>query len=140
LMDMKKIAFSSVDRKGFPIYHTNVMMALGKDFAVICLDSITDSDERELVINTLKTSGKEIVAISYEQMEQFAGNMLQVSDEAGNPILVMSQTAYDSLNQDQIAVLESKTQILPIGIDTIEYYGGGSVRCMMAEVFLPKKK
>lgn len=139
LVEYQRFVFHSVDRNGMPIYHTNVMMALGEDFAVICLESIKNPDEVKELRQILERTGKEIVEINYEQMESFAGNMLQVRNDTGQTFLVMSQAAYNSLNDDQIAVLSSKTQLLPIDISTIEYYGGGSVRCMMAEVFLPRK-
>lgn len=138
LMESKKIAFKSVDRQGQEIYHTNVMMALGVDFCVICLESIPNPNERDEIISTLKDTGKEIIDITYDQMENFAGNMLQVANNNGERFLVLSQAAYDSLSQNQIDQLSKLTNILPIPISTIETLGGGSVRCMMAEVFLPK--
>lgn len=139
LMEAGRVVFHSVDRDGEPIYHTNVMMAIGVDFVVICLESVPDEVERKELLAAFEPTGRQVVEISYDQMEQFAGNMLQVSNLAGDTYLVMSQTAYDSLNQSQLEILSSLTNILPIDIPTIEFYGGGSVRCMMAEVFLPKK-
>lgn len=139
LVDYQRVVFHSVDRQGMPIYHTNVMMALGEDFVVLCKDSIKSSDELEELEQKLAETGKEIVDISFDQMEAFAGNMLQVRNDTGQTFLVMSQTAYDSLEEAQVQALSAKTTLLPIDISTIEYYGGGSVRCMMAEVFLPKK-
>jgi len=139
LVEYERVVFHAVDRNGMPIYHTNVMMALGEDFAVLCRESIQNPDELKELEEVLAHTGKEIVDISYDQMGAFAGNMLQVRNETGQTFLVMSQSAYDSLNESQIDLLSSKTQLLPIDISTIEYYGGGSVRCMMAEVFLPKK-
>lgn len=139
LMGSERVVFHAVDRNGDAIYHTNVMMALGEDFAVLCKDSIAKKDELEELLSKLESTGKEVVDISFDQMEAFAGNMLQVRNSAGDTFLVMSQTAFKSLNEEQIEKLSSKTNLLPIIIDTIEYYGGGSVRCMMAEVFLPKK-
>ena len=140
LVEYDRVVFHSVDRNGLPIYHTNVMMALGEDFAVICRESIQNEDELKNIEEVLQRTGKEIVDISYDQMEAFAGNMLQVRNSMGNTFLVMSQSAYNSLNIDQIEALSAKTELVSIDIDTIEYYGGGSVRCMMAEIFLPKKK
>jgi len=139
LMGSKRVVFHSVDRNGDAIYHTNVMMALGEDFAVLCTASIPKKEELNVLLDTLKSTGKDVIDISFDQMEAFAGNMLQVRNTAGKTFLVMSQTAYDSLNAEQVDHLSSKTTLLPININTIEYYGGGSVRCMMAEVFLPKK-
>lgn len=122
-----------------PIYHTNVMMCLGETFSVICLDSIDDKKERSNVVKHLKADGKEVIAISEAQVSQFAGNMLQVKGNADTPYLVMSQSAYDSLTKDQVAKLEKHTAILSSSLATIEACGGGSARCMMAEVFLPTK-
>ena len=139
LMGSERVVFHAVDRNGDAIYHTNVMMALGEDFAVLCTASISKKDELDEILAKLESTGKELVDISFNQMEAFAGNMLQVRNRSGDTFLVMSQTAYNSLNQKQIETLSAKTNILPINIDTIEYYGGGSVRCMIAEVFLPKK-
>jgi len=139
LMGSERLVFHSVDRNGDAIYHTNVMMALGEDFAVLCKDSITKKDELDELVSKLEATGKEVVDITYDQMEAFAGNMLQVRNSSGDTFLVMSETAFNSLNENQIGTLSSKTELLPINIDTIEYYGGGSVRCMMAEVFLPRK-
>ncbi len=139
LMGSERIVFHSVDRNGDAIYHTNVMMALGEDFAVLCKASITKKEELEELLAKLDATGKEVIDISFDQMEAFAGNMLQVRNSSGDTFLVMSQTAYNSLNENQIEKLSSKTSILPININTIEYYGGGSVRCMMAEVFLSRK-
>lgn len=137
LMGARKIAFRSVDREGQDIYHTNVMMALGVDFCVICLDSIQNEREKNEVLEALEDTGKKIIDITYDQMENFAGNMLQVQNAEGERYLVLSQAAYDSLTEDQITTLSAMTNILPIPITTIETLGGGSVRCMMAEVFLP---
>lgn len=131
----RAVAFDAVDRQGQPIYHTNVMMALGTTFCVICLDTIADATERRHVTDTLSATGKAIVDISLAQMESFAGNMLHVKNKAGEPYLVMSEQAYRSLTPEQVAVLEGHTQLLYSPIPTIETYGGGSARCMMAEIF-----
>ncbi|GAB1307580.1 arginine deiminase-related protein [Urechidicola sp. KH5] len=120
------------------IYHTNVMMALAEDFAVICLDSIDDKKERKMVLKQLKESGKQIVAITEAQVEQFAGNMLAVKNAKGERITIMSEAAYQSLNANQVGIIEKHSKILYSKINTIETCGGGSVRCMMAEVFLPR--
>ncbi len=140
LTGYKKVAFGSFDQNGQEIYHTNVMMALGETFAVICLDSITDKKEKSFVAETLEATGKEIIEISLEQMNAFAGNMLQVKNAREKTFLVMSATAYNSLSEQQIKRIEQHTNILYSAIPVIETYGGGSVRCMMAEVFLPSKK
>jgi hypothetical protein len=131
--------FRSYDHGDTLIYHTNVMMAIGKDFCVICLESIRDRDERALVERMLNQTGKKIVEISLEQMNAFAGNMLQLSNDKDEDYLVMSETAYKSLLAEQLETLTSRTKILHSSLDTIETIGGGSARCMMAEVFLPRR-
>ena len=130
-------AYQSADNKRLPIYHTNVMMCVADRFAVICLDSIDDKKERKAVKEQLKSNGKTIVAITEKQMHEFAGNMLQVKATNG-PVLVMSDRAYRSLQPDQIKTLESFGPIIHPKLDIIETCGGGSARCMMAEVFLPQ--
>lgn len=122
-----------------PIYHTNVMMCVADRFVVICLDCIDNELEREKVIETIKNSGKELIEISEDQMQHFAGNMLQVQNNSGEKFLVMSQSAYKSLNQEQVAAIEKYCEIIYSDLEVIETNGGGSARCMLAEVFLPKK-
>lgn len=131
-------ANQTVDGKRLPIYHTNVMMCIAENFAVICLDSIDDKKERKNVVKHLKQSRKEIIAISEAQMHQFAGNMLQLKSGNGQTYLVMSQAAFNSLSGEQVKSIETHCEILSSPLDTIETCGGGSARCMMAEVFLPK--
>ena len=120
------------------IYHTNVMMCLAETFSVICLDCIDDKKERKNVINHLKQTDKEIISITEEQVHNFAGNMLQVKGYDDELYLIMSQAAYDCLTKEQINKIEKHCKILSSSLDTIEACGGGSARCMMAEVFLPK--
>lgn len=132
-------AKQSVDGKRLPIYHTNVMMALAETFAVICLDTIDDKKERKMVKDHLKQDGKEVILITEEQMHSFAGNMLQVLGANDERVLVMSSAAYNSLTQSQIDAIEKHCTILHSSLETIETCGGGSARCMMAEVFLPLK-
>lgn len=131
-------ANQSVDGKRMPIYHTNVMMALAEGFAIICTDTIDDRKERKNVLDHLKKDGRKIIEISEEQMNHFAGNMLQVLGSDGKRFMVMSTAAYESLTTEQIAKIESHCDILHSSLKTIETCGGGSARCMMAEVFLPK--
>ncbi len=131
-------AFQSVDGERKPIYHTNVMMCVANHFAIVCLDSIDDADEREMLTQTLRDSGKEIIAISEEQTQRFAGNMLEVANTEGKALLVMSTSAFEALEKDQIEKIEKHCEIVHSSLDTIEACGGGSARCMMAEVFLPK--
>tara|TARA_R110002051_G_scaffold106098_2_gene179198 strand:- start:84 stop:1016 length:933 start_codon:yes stop_codon:yes gene_type:complete len=132
-------ANQTVNGKRLPIYHTNVMMCVADAFAVICLDTIDDKKERKNVVEHLKQDGKEIIAITESQMHQFAGNMLQVQGMGGQTYLVMSTTAYNSLTSEQIKAIEIHCPIIHSSLETIETCGGGSARCMMAEVFLPKK-
>lgn len=139
LMDTDSILFHSVDKSGVPIYHTNVMMALGEDFVVICLESIPNENEKKKVLDSFAKTGKEVIDISLEQVNLFCGNMLEVTNNIGRRYLCMSQTSYDALDISQRNQLALKTNLLPIKIPHIEKFGGGSVRCMMAEIFLPKK-
>jgi len=130
-------AYQKIDGKQVPIYHTNVMMALGEDFAIVCLDTITDKSERKNLLHHLKEDKKEIISITPEQMCQYAGNMLQVQGK-DSTYLVMSDTAYNALTPQQIQTIEKYTQILHSNLETIETCGGGSARCMLAEVFNPR--
>lgn len=139
LLNYRKVVFHAVDGNGQEIYHTNVMMAMGETFVVICLDTVTVPAERNLLKQTFRETGKEVVAITLTQMNAFAGNMLQVRNDQEQTILVMSDQAYRSLKPAQIKTLERHTQLLHSPINTIETYGGGSARCMMAEVFLPEQ-
>lgn len=139
LSGYEPVIFQAVDSDNFPIYHTNVMMCIGDRFAVVCLDSIRDAEERLRVSISLKGSSKEIIEISLEQMNKFAGNMLQVSNTAGESLLVMSEQAYLSLNPKQIETLERYSRIIYAPLYTIEKNGGGSARCMLAEIHLPGK-
>jgi hypothetical protein len=131
-------AYQSVDGVRKAIYHTNVMMALGEQFAVVCLEAIDDKKERKNVLQHLKNSGKEVVVITEDQVRSFAGNMMQLINTEGERFLIMSDQAYKSLTSSQIEKLEQYNEILHPDITTVETLGGGSVRCMMAEVFLPK--
>jgi hypothetical protein len=138
-MGYKSVTFTSVDEKGQPLYHTNVMMCVADRYVVICLDSIHDELEKDAVVDAISDSEKMIVPISFEQMNHFAGNMLQVNNDAGNKFLVMSSQAYQSLTKQQVKTLEKYNPIIHSALDTIETNGGGSARCMMAEVFLEPK-
>ncbi len=132
-------SFYSVDETGGEIYHTNVMMCVADKFVVICLDSIRKAEERKQVVDTISKSGKKIIEINYNQMNHFAGNMLQVENKSGEKILVMSSQAYHALSPEQVKQLENFNRILHADLTTIETNGGGSARCMMAEIFLPEK-
>ena len=133
-------SYQTVDGARKPIYHTNVMMCIAETFAIICLSSIDDKKERKNVIKHLKEDGKEVIDITETQLNNFAGNMLQVKGDNDVRYLIMSQAAYDSLTKAQIKQIEKHCNILSSSLETIETCGGGSARCMMAEVFLPKSK
>lgn len=132
-------AFQTVNGERKLIYHTNVMMCIGDTFAVICADCIDDKKERKMVLDSLKGDGKEIILITEAQVNNFAGNMLEVLGADDRRYLVMSNSAYQSLTKKQIAQLEEHLTILSSSLDTIEACGGGSARCMMAEIFLPSE-
>ncbi|WHF50441.1 arginine deiminase-related protein [Chryseobacterium gotjawalense] len=131
-------SFQNVGNQRLPIYHTNVMMCVAEQFVVICLDCIDNELEREKLQEVIKSTEKEVIEISEEQLHQFAGNMLQVQNGEGTQFLVMSETAYKSLTPDQIQRIENYCEIIYADLNTIEVNGGGSARCMLAEVFLPK--
>jgi hypothetical protein len=133
-------SFQTLEQKRLPIYHTNVMMCVADRYAVICLSCIDDADERSMVRGKLEKSGKTIIEISEEQVNQFAGNMLQVENEMGEKFLVMSDSACKSLTSEQLKLITSFNPILAPSLSTIETCGGGSARCMLAEVFLPKNR
>jgi len=128
--------FTATDSQGRPIYHTNVMMCVADRFVVVCLDSLPVQSQRDHLAATIRASGKELIPISLEQMNRFAGNMLQVHNRQGEKLLVMSSRAYASLRPDQIARLTAYNRIIHSPLTTIETNGGGSARCMMAEIHL----
>lgn len=131
-------AYQTVNGERKLIYHTNVMMCLGETFAIICADAIDDKKERKMVLDNLKADGKEIILITEVQVNNFAGNMLEVRGSNDKRYLVMSNAAHESLTDKQIETLQKHAEILSSNLDTIEACGGGSARCMMAEIFLPK--
>ena len=133
----RPVTFDAVDEKGQAIYHTNVLMCVGTGFAVICLDSIPNPDEKLVVKESLSLTKKEIIDISFGQMNHFAGNMLEVKNSAGDTLIVMSQSAFDALLDEQKQILKKYGKLVHADIGTIETLGGGSARCMMAEVHLP---
>ena len=132
-------AFQTVGKERKLIYHTNVMMCLGETFAVICADCIDDRKERKMVLDSLKGDDKEVILITEAQVNNFAGNMLEVKGANDRRYLVMSTSAHQSLTKKQAAQLEEHVSILSSSLDTIEACGGGSARCMMAEIFLPRE-
>lgn len=133
-------AYQSVEDRREPIYHTNVMMCVADTFVVICLSSIDDKKERKNLLKHFKEDGKKVIDITEKQVAQFAGNMLQVMGKNDEKFLIMSQSAHDCLTQSQKAQIANHCKIISSSLETIETCGGGSARCMMAEVFLPKKK
>lgn len=138
-LDYTAEVFDAVDQTGQPIYHTNVMMCVADKYVVICLDAIAAQHEKDQVKATVLKTGKEMIAITYAQMNHFAGNMLQVHNNKGERLLVMSSQAYASLTKEQIETLSSYNRIVHSPLTTIETNGGGSARCMMAEIHLPLK-
>jgi len=136
-LNYSPVSFYDHDPAGTEIYHTNVMMCIAEKFAVICLDSISRQEEREFVRQSLLQINHEIITISFHQMKSFAGNMLALQSINNNDLLAMSQSAFDSLTADQKTVIEKYAEIVPLAIPTIETIGGGSARCMIAEIFLP---
>jgi hypothetical protein len=135
---LKPVVFDAVDENHQPIYHTNVLMCVGEKFAIVCLDAIHRDDDQERVLGTLAGTGHQVVAISYDQMKKFAGNMIEVSTRQGERVLLLSQQAFTSLVPGQLQALSRWAEPLPIPIETIEKYGGGSIRCMVAANFLPR--
>ena len=138
-MQFKPIAFKAVDDKVQPIYHTNVMMCMANQFVVICLESIPNKHEKQMLLDSFVQTHKEVIEISQDQLNHFVGNMLQVFDTAEKPHLIMSEQAHSSLNAAQLKCLEKYNPLIPIAIPTIEALGGGSTRCMMAEIHLINK-
>lgn len=138
-MQFKPIYFKAVDDKAQPIYHTNVMMCMGNQFVVICLDSIPNEQEKQTLLDSFLQTHKEVIDISQDQLNNFAGNMLQVFDIVEKPHLILSEQAYKCLTAEQVNTLEKYNPLIPIAIPTIEALGGGSTRCMMAEIHLINK-
>lgn len=137
LANYEIIAFTTAGADGRPMYHTNVMISIGAGFAVVCAETIVDAEKRHAVLQRLAESGRQVIEISLSQAENFSGNMIELATQAGNSLIVMSRRAHDSLSAQQLTVLERHGHTLALPIDTIETIGGGSVRCMIAEIFLP---
>ncbi len=137
IQSYQKCLFDAIDARGVPVYHTNVMMALGNRLAVICLQAVREEQQRRNLLQLLEETGKELLDISLEQMGYFVGNMLEVKNTRDEPFWVMSQSAWNSLQNRQRKLLENSGQILYADLHTIEAYGGGSARCMLAELFCP---
>ena len=139
LLNYKPYFFTATDAQGKEIYHTNVIMSIGNGYSVICLESIKNTAEKELIIESLKESNHKIIDISYDQMNSFCGNILELELMGQKNILALSKRAFDSFTTTQKIDLQEYCELFPINIDTIEQVGGGSVRCMIAELFLPLK-
>ena len=131
--------FHALDRYQAPIYHSNVMMSVGRDLAVVCLQALPDDSERLALERSLRDTGKDILSLDFDQLEAFAGNMLEVHDRDGQPLLVMSASAWGALHPAQRQHVERHTRPVVVNIDNIERIGGGSARCMLAEVHLPAR-
>ncbi|MDH3614680.1 MAG: arginine deiminase-related protein [Gammaproteobacteria bacterium] len=137
-MDYDVVTFEAVDRDGAPIYHTNVLMNVGEKLAVICDEAISRDQQRSAILQRLEDTGHEIISLSYDQLEAFAGNMLELRTQDGGRLIAMSQQAFDSLSDEQVSMLQRNGKVLSVAIDQIEASAGGSVRCMLAEVHLPR--
>jgi hypothetical protein len=140
LLDYEVVTFEARDSATQPVYHTNVVMAIGTRFAVVCGEAIVEPLHREAVFNKLRAAGHDIVDISLRQMLDFAGNVLELAPAAGGHAIALSTTAWRSLELAQKRVLESHAEVIPVSIPTIERVGGGGVRCMLAEIHLPKRQ
>ena len=138
-LDYRLCVFHAVDRHHAPIYHSNVMMSVGRDLSVVCLQALPDADERQALERSLRDTGKDILGLDFDQLEAFAGNMLEVHDRDGQPLLVMSASAWGALQPAQRRHVERHTRPVVVNIDNIERIGGGSARCMLAEVHLPAR-
>ena len=137
-LDYDIVAFDAVDRDGAAIYHTNVLMNVGETLAVICDEAIPDENQRKAVVQSLANTGHEVLSLSMDQMEAFAGNMLELRNTSGQKLIAMSDQARRSLNESQIAAIEKSATLVSAPIDNIESSAGGSVRCMLAEIHLPQ--
>jgi hypothetical protein len=136
-MDYEVVAFDAVDKDGAPIYHTNVLMNIGEEMAVICDEAIPRDDQREAVIQSLEGTGHEVLTLTFDQMHAFAGNMLELRSSSGQRVIAMSEQARDSLTVPQLEKLSAYAKIISAPIENIESSAGGSVRCMLAEIHLP---
>ncbi len=136
-LNYKPITFTAYDTNDIPIYHTNVMMCVSEKFAVLCLESIKDKNERKSIINALEKTGHDIIDITQSQVKRFVGNLLSIQNKNGKEYLIISRSAYHTLTSAQLNMLSRYCELLPVNIETIETIGGGSVRCMISEIFLP---
>ncbi len=139
IIGYKPVVFTATDKNQQEIYHTNVMMCVSEQFAIICLESICNLVERRMVIHSLEQTGHEIIEVTLDQVVHFAGNMLSVFTKDGSELLVMSKSAYDVFSDEQLEAIASYCEPFPMSINSIETVGGGSARCMIAELFLEQK-
>jgi hypothetical protein len=139
LLNYQPVIFSAVDENSIPVYHTNVMMCVGEKFAVVCLDAIAAEKDQDLLLDGFAAAGKKVVAISFAQMRAFAGNMIEVLTKDRAPVVLLSETAFQSLLPGQVNAISQFAEMLPLQVPTIEKTGGGSVRCMVAGIYLPKR-
>lgn len=139
-LNFEPILFTAIDPSGLPIYHTNVMMALTQNQALVCMEAIPHPNQKRQLVESLEKSGKTLIEISFDQVQQFAGNVLQLNLPDQKPILVISAKALASFNADMIERLSEESDIHSANIPTIETYGGGSIRCMLAEIFSPSQR
>ena len=137
-MDYEVVAFDAVDRDGTPIYHTNVLMNVGEELAVICDEAIPRDDQREAVLQSLEGTGHKVLSLTFDQMDSFAGNMLELRSASGQRVMAMSEQARESLTESQLETISDYARIVSAPIENIESSAGGSVRCMLAEIHLPK--
>lgn len=135
-LGFRPLIFNAVDESGQPIYHTNVVMTVGSGCAILCLDAIQDDADQEKLLHSFERTQHQVIAISYAQMRMFAGNMLEVNTQTGEPVVLLSRKAYESLLPGQLDALSKHAEPVPISIPVIEQVGGGSVRCMVAGVFM----
>lgn len=135
----KIVSFNAVDQNDQAIYHTNVLMCIGSGYVVLCMESIKDEAERIALLQSFTQTGKEVIEISLDQMNHFAGNMLEAVNDHGETLLIMSRQAFESLDQEQIEKLSGYARLIHSDLSTIETHGGGSARCMLAEVNLPER-
>ncbi|WP_020527132.1 citrulline utilization hydrolase CtlX [Flexithrix dorotheae] len=136
----KPVIFEALDEQDFPIYHTNVMLSVADKFVVVCLDSVKNPEEKENLVSHFKSTNKEIINISFSQMKSLAGNVIELENDKGENILVMSEQARQSFREEQLQIINKFAKIVAVPIPTIERIGGGGTRCMIAEIFLPEKK
>lgn len=139
LINYEPVAFHSTDKKGKEVYHTNVIMGIASSYAIVCLESITREQERTNIVTQLNAAGKEVIDISWEQTLHFCGNILELEDQHGSSLLALSAKAFAAFTTNQISRIEKYSNLVPLEIPTIETIGGGSVRCMIAQNFLPRK-